>query len=143
MQVRTSFDRDFVDNDWYMIVVRAMAEDILGSFEPEGETKSILSSYLTSLSIAVDLDNDGIAESGGKLQLNQEVIIHLLPQEERERRQKEARQARIAIIVNVVANVLLVVAKGIASSFSSSLSLIASLADSVLDLLSTSRLVPS
>ena len=86
--------------------------------------------------LQLDLDNDGIAESGGKLQLNQEVISELLPQEERDRRKKDARQARIAINVNVAANVLLVVAKAIASFFSTSLSLIASLADSVLDLLS-------
>lgn len=45
-------------------------------------------------------------------------------------------QARIAINVNVAANVLLVAAKAIAAIFSSSLSLLASLADSVLDLLS-------
>lgn len=49
-------------------------------------------------------------------------------------------QARLAINVNVAANVLLVVAKAIATFYSSSLSLIASLTDSVLDLLSLSIL---
>jgi hypothetical protein len=88
------------------------------------------------LSGTVDLDNDGIAEAGGQLQVNREQITELLPLDEQERRRKEARQARIAINVNVIANVLLVIAKAVATAFSSSLSLIASLADSVLDLLS-------
>lgn len=45
-------------------------------------------------------------------------------------------QERIAVNINVVANVLLLIAKAIATIFSTSLSLLASLADSALDLLS-------
>ena len=53
-----------------------MAEKVLESFEPQ------------------DLDDDGIAEAGGELQSNEEQVEALLPQSERERRQKEARQVR-------------------------------------------------
>lgn len=48
----------------------------------------------------------------------------------------QCMKARLAINVNIVANVVLVAAKAVASFYSTSLSLIASLADSVLDLLS-------
>jgi len=108
-------------NDWLEVdaVVVAMAEKVLQSFEPQ------------------DLDHDGVAEAGGELQNNEEQISALLPQAERERRQKEARQERIAVNVNVGANVLLLIAKAVATIFSSSLSLLASLADSALDLLMT------
>ena len=51
-------------------------------------------------------------------------------------------QERIAVNINVGANVLLLAAKGVATIFSSSLSLLASLADSALDLLSTSLRTP-
>jgi len=107
--------------DWFEVdaVVRALAEDVLRSFEPQ------------------DRDDDGIAEDGGELQVRSEHIDEMLPEDERERRQKNARQARIAINVNVAANVLLVIAKAVATIFSSSLSLLASLTDSVLDLLMT------
>ncbi|KAK9895593.1 hypothetical protein P389DRAFT_170303 [Cystobasidium minutum MCA 4210] len=106
---------------WFEVdaVVKALAEEILQSFEPQ------------------DLDQDGIAEAGGELQVNREQITEMLPAKEREKRQQDARRARIAINVNVAANVLLVAAKAIATIFSSSLSLLASLADSVLDLLMT------
>ena len=47
-----------------------------------------------------------------------------------------SQKERIAVNVNVGANVLLLIAKAVATIFSSSLSLLASLADSALDLLS-------
>jgi Cation efflux family len=94
-----------------------------------------------------DADRDGIAERVGALQEENEQVEQLLPDEQREKRRKGARNARWAININVIANILLLVAKIIAALTTSSLSLIASLVDSALDLLvtviiwSTNRLV--
>ncbi len=60
-----------------------------------------------------------------------------LPDEEQEKRRIGKRNAKLAIYINVIANIILLIAKGIAAGYSSSLSLIASLADSALDLLCT------
>jgi len=60
-----------------------------------------------------------------------------LPQEEQEKRRIGRRNAKWAININVIANIALLIAKGIAAASSSSLSLIASLVDSALDLLCT------
>ncbi|KIW96543.1 uncharacterized protein Z519_01934 [Cladophialophora bantiana CBS 173.52] len=73
----------------------------------------------------------------GRLQHVEEHIHYLLPEEVRKSRQKKDRNARWAININVIANIILVVAKGIAALKSSSLSLIASLVDSAQDLLCT------
>jgi divalent metal cation (Fe/Co/Zn/Cd) transporter len=60
-----------------------------------------------------------------------------LPEEEQEKRRKAERNAKWAIYINVIANILLLTFKCVAAFYSSSLSLIASLADSALDLLCT------
>lgn len=94
-----------------------------------------------------DADHDGIAERSGGLLEADEAVEELLPEDQREKRRKGARNARWAININVIANVLLLIAKIVAALTTSSLSLIASLVDSGLDLLctvivwSTNRLV--
>ncbi|KAK7550109.1 hypothetical protein IWX49DRAFT_149585 [Phyllosticta citricarpa] len=108
-------------NDWLEVdaIVMAMADEVLDSMNPR------------------DYDHDGIAESGGALQATEESVEPLLPDDEREKRRKARRNAKWAININVIANILLLLAKCVASYFSSSLSLIASLVDSALDLLCT------
>ncbi|KAF2838338.1 hypothetical protein M501DRAFT_956775 [Patellaria atrata CBS 101060] len=100
-------------------LVMSLADDILDSMNPQ------------------DMDNDGICESGGALQRVNESIEPLLPDDERQRRRKGRRNARWAVNINVIANILLLLAKCIAAAYSDSLSLIASLVDSALDLLCT------
>jgi Cation efflux family len=136
-------------NDWLEVdtLVMSMAEDILESMNP-------------------DRDRDGVPEQNGALQGVGERIQELLPKEARDKGLQSEKHARWAINVsqppdhsdtiflltvleqvNVMANVLLLIAKCIAAFHSSSLSLIASLVDSALDLLctlivwSTNRLV--
>ncbi|KAL8788611.1 MAG: hypothetical protein Q9195_007206 [Heterodermia aff. obscurata] len=108
-------------NDWLEVdtLVMHMADDVLDSMNPQ------------------DLDGDGIAELGGALKNTGGDIEPLLPQDERENRRKGERNAKWAININVIANILLLIAKVIAAFSSSSLSLIASLVDSALDLLCT------
>lgn len=107
-------------NDWAEVdtIVLAMADEVMESMN-------------------TDADHDGIREREGRLQNAEERIEDLLPDDVRTRRQKAARNARWAININVIANIILLVAKGIAALKSSSLSLIASLLDSALDLLCT------
>jgi cation diffusion facilitator family transporter len=116
--------------DWSEVdtIVRAMADDVMESMN-------------------TDADGDGIREREGRLQNVEEHIEDMLPEDVQTRRAKANRNARWAININVMANIILLVAKGIATLQSSSLSLIASLLDSALDLLctaiiwSTNRLV--
>lgn len=118
-------------DDWLEVdaIVKALSDDILESFDPR------------------DDNGDGVFEGGGGLQDTQGCVEPFLPDEEREKRRIGRRNAKWAININVIANIILLVAKGIASFYSSSLSLIASLVDSALDLLctgivfSTSKLV--
>ncbi|KAI9867982.1 MAG: hypothetical protein M1823_009097, partial [Watsoniomyces obsoletus] len=95
-----------------------MAEDVMESMNP-------------------DVDHDGYRERGGGLQNAQERVEEMLPDDVQQQRQRDKRNARWAINVNVIANVLLLAAKCFAAMKSSSLSLIASLLDSALDLLCT------
>ncbi|KAL3422328.1 cation efflux family protein [Phlyctema vagabunda] len=108
-------------DDWLEVdaLVKALSDDILESFDPR------------------DDNGDGVAEGGGGLQDTQGCVEPFLPDEEQEKRRKARRDAKWAININVVANIILLVAKGVASLYSSSLSLIASLVDSALDLLCT------
>ncbi|KAM3068877.1 hypothetical protein ACMFMG_004051 [Clarireedia jacksonii] len=108
-------------DDWLEVnaIVTALADDILESFDPR------------------DDNGDGIAEGGGALQDTQGFVEPFLPDEEQEKRKKARKSATRAININVLANILLLVAKGVAAFYSSSLSLIASLVDSALDLLCT------
>lgn len=95
-----------------------MADDIMDSMNP-------------------DADHDGIMDHAGGLQHGGENIEGMLPQDVQEKRRKDKKTARRAINVNVLANIILLIAKGFAALSSSSLSLIASLLDSALDLLCT------
>jgi cation diffusion facilitator family transporter len=108
-------------DDWLEVdmVVQSVADDVLDSMGPR------------------DPDHDGVAEERGPLGTSEERIEDFLPDQEREKRRKAARNARWAININVIVNVLLLAAKGVAAIYSSSLSLIASLVDSALDLLCT------
>lgn len=108
-------------DDWLEVnaLVRALADDILESFDPR------------------DDDRDGIAEEGGALQDTQGYVEPFLPQEEQDKRRLGRRNAKWAININVIANIILLIAKAVAAVYSSSLSLIASLVDSGLDLLCT------
>ncbi|KAL8850876.1 MAG: hypothetical protein Q9221_004189 [Calogaya cf. arnoldii] len=108
-------------NDWLEVdtVVMSIADDVLDSMNPQ------------------DLDGDGVAERRGALHHQGDRIHEFLPDDERERRRKAERNAKWAININVIANVFLLIAKGVAAGYSSSLSLIASLVDSALDLLCT------
>ena len=71
------------------------------------------------------------------LQDSQGAVEAFLPPEHREKRARDLKHARWAINVNVVANVFMLVAKLISLRFSPSLSLVASTADSALDLFCT------
>ncbi|CZT12345.1 uncharacterized protein RCO7_09059 [Rhynchosporium graminicola] len=108
-------------DDWLEVnaIVKALSDDILESFDPR------------------DDNGDGVAEGGGGLQDTGGAIEPFLPEDEREKRRNAAKKAAWAININVVANVALLIAKGVAALSSSSLSLIASLVDSALDLLCT------
>ncbi|KAK5076226.1 hypothetical protein LTR64_006296 [Lithohypha guttulata] len=107
-------------DDWLEVdtIVGAMADDIMDSMDP-------------------DADHDGIMDHAGGLQHGGENIEGMLPQDVQEKRRKDKKTARRAINVNVLANIILLIAKGFAALSSSSLSLIASLLDSALDLLCT------
>lgn len=96
-----------------------MSDDILESFDPR------------------DDNGDGVAEGGGALQDTGGLLEPFLPQQEQEKRRNAEKKARWAININVIANIVLLIAKAIAAGYSSSLSLIASLVDSALDLLCT------
>ncbi|CAF9909667.1 hypothetical protein IMSHALPRED_008437 [Imshaugia aleurites] len=108
-------------NDWLEVdtLVMSMADDVLDSMNPQ------------------DADGDGVAEIGGVLKTTKGDIDPLLPEDERERRKTGERRAKWAININVIANIILLIAKIVAAFASSSLSLIASLVDSALDLLCT------
>ena len=117
-------------DDWLEVdtIVEAMADEIMDSMNP-------------------DADNDGVHDHAGRLQGVSERVEDLLPDDYLNQRRKDARSARWAININVLANIVLLAAKSIAIASSDSLSLIASLLDSALDLLctvivwSTNRLV--
>ncbi|PVI02753.1 hypothetical protein DM02DRAFT_717216 [Periconia macrospinosa] len=108
-------------DDWLEVdaVVSALADDVLDSMAPQ------------------DLDHDGVAEDRGPLGISEESVECFLPEDEREKRRKSARHVKWAININVLVNILLLAAKGVAAIWSNSLSLIASLVDSALDLLCT------
>lgn len=107
-------------DDWLEVdtIVKAMADDIMDSMNP-------------------DVDHDGINDHEGGLQETHENLQSLLPEDVQMQRRKDKKTSRRAINVNVLANILLLAAKGFAALSSNSLSLIASLLDSALDLLCT------
>ncbi|KEY69272.1 hypothetical protein S7711_01723 [Stachybotrys chartarum IBT 7711] len=107
-------------NDWLEVdaVVSSVADDVLESMNP-------------------DPDRDGDHERIGGLQRVAGEIGELLPEDEKARRRKAAKRANWAVAVNVLANILLVAGKLFAVFTTGSLSVVASLVDSVLDLLVT------
>ncbi|KAF2236671.1 hypothetical protein EV356DRAFT_512878 [Viridothelium virens] len=107
-------------NDWAEVdsLVVELSDDVVDSFNP-------------------DADHDGVAERWGPLQRTEGGLETFLPEDERDKRRRDAKKAKWAVNINVVANVLLVVIKIVAASATGSLSLLASLLDSVLDLLCT------
>lgn len=107
-------------NDYLEVdaVIEAIADDVLESMNP-------------------DPDHDGDQERGGGLQQVAGHIGELLPDEEKARRRRAAKQASLAININVLANILLLAGKAFAVFTTGSLSLRASLVDSALDLLCT------
>ena len=108
-------------NDWLEVdaIVSSMADDVLDSMNVQ------------------DTDGDGMPELSGRLKSTGGNIDPLLPEDERTRRAQADKHAKWAININVIANIILLLAKAIAATSSSSLSLIASLVDSALDLLCT------
>ncbi|KAF2678946.1 hypothetical protein K458DRAFT_347513 [Lentithecium fluviatile CBS 122367] len=108
-------------DDWLEVdsIVSTVADDVLDSMNPQ------------------DLDHDGVVEDRGPLGGSGENVECFLPGSEREKRRKSARHVKWAININVIVNILLLAAKGVAAIWSNSLSLIASLVDSALDLLCT------
>lgn len=117
-------------DDWAEVdaLVKALADDVLDSMNP-------------------DADGDGSLERTGGLQDMGGNIWEFLPEDVKKNRQTAEKKAKWAININVIANIILLIAKVAAAFYSSSLSLIASLVDSALDLLctlivwSTNRLV--
>lgn len=107
-------------NDWLEVdaVVVAIADDVLESMNP-------------------DPDHDGDLERRGALQRMDGNIADFLPQEEKASRAKASSRAKLAININVAANILLLAGKAVAVASTGSLSLVASLVDSALDLLCT------
>lgn len=81
-------------NDWLEVdgIVMAMADDVLDSMDP-------------------DADNDGLYERVGGLQEQEGNIAALLPEEVQQQRQRAERKAKWAININVIANILLLLAK--------------------------------
>jgi cation diffusion facilitator family transporter len=107
-------------NDWIEVdaIVMAVADDVLDSMDP-------------------DPDHDGERERQGGIQLAKGNIHDFLPEDVKELRRQEAKKAKWAININVIANIILLAGKIVAAFYSGSLSLIASLVDSALDLLCT------
>ncbi|KAK5284244.1 adenylate kinase [Exophiala xenobiotica] len=107
-------------DDWAEVdgLVGALADDVVNSTDPDA-----------------DLDGD-INTDTPLYRTNHDVEVYL-PSEQRERRARNRRVAGRALNVNITANILLLTAKGIAVVSTQSLALIASLADSTLDVLCT------
>lgn len=131
-------------NDWLEVdtLVMSMADDVLDSMNPQDVCDSlgkfpVVKEYGRQMLMDVQADGDGVAELGGPLKNTGGDIDTLLPEDEREKRRTGEKRAKWAININVIANILLLLAKIIAAFTSSSLSLIASLVDSALDLLCT------
>ena len=81
-------------NDWAEVdaLVRHLADDILDSFNP-------------------DADHDGRREREGGILLQDGNIWEFLPEEVKNQRQNSEKNARRAININVIANIILLIAK--------------------------------
>ncbi|KAK0610697.1 hypothetical protein B0T17DRAFT_621158 [Bombardia bombarda] len=99
-------------------LVYAVADDVIDSMNP-------------------DADRDGIPERHAPLTDSRGVVDAFLPAEHIKKRARDERRARLAINVNVIANIIMLIIKLISLKFSPSLSLMASTADSALDLFCT------
>ncbi|KAJ9363481.1 hypothetical protein C8Q69DRAFT_178738 [Paecilomyces variotii] len=107
-------------NDWAEVdsLVWDLVDDVVDSMDP-------------------DANRDGIVDRNTPLVHTGYDLEAFLPWKEREKRIRDNRTAQRALNINVLANVLLLVAKVVAVTSTHSLSLIASLLDSALDLLCT------
>lgn len=81
-------------NDWLEVdaIVMALADDVLDSMDP-------------------DRDNDGRRERTGGLQELGGTIWDFLPEEEKKNREASQKKAKWAININVIANIILLIAK--------------------------------
>lgn len=81
-------------NDWLEVdaLVMALADDVIDSMDP-------------------DRDNDGRRERTAGLQDGGGNIWDFLPEDEKERRAKAEKKAKWAININVIANIILLIAK--------------------------------
>lgn len=81
-------------NDWLEVdaLVMALADDVIDSMDP-------------------DRDNDGRREHTGGLQTGGGQIWDFLPEEEKTKRKDGEKKAKWAININVLANILLLLAK--------------------------------
>jgi len=81
-------------NDWLEVdaLVMALADDVLDAMNP-------------------DPDGDGHQEERGGISFQSGNIWEFLPEDEKEKRAKAEKKAKWAIYINVLANVLLVIAK--------------------------------
>lgn len=81
-------------DDWGEVdaLVRALADDVLDSMNP-------------------DADGDGHRERHGGLQDMDGTIWEFLPDEVKEKRQTAEKKAKWAININVIANIILLIAK--------------------------------
>ncbi|KAK0724126.1 hypothetical protein B0H67DRAFT_597930 [Lasiosphaeris hirsuta] len=110
---------DFLDS-WLEVdaLVQAVADDVIDSMNP-------------------DADRDGVVDRHVPLDDTRGAIDAFLPPEHIAKRARDGKHASWAINVNIIANILLLVGKLVSLRFSLSLSLMASTADSALDLFCT------
>ncbi|KAK3345874.1 hypothetical protein B0T25DRAFT_520414 [Lasiosphaeria hispida] len=110
---------DFLDS-WLEVdaLVQAVADDVIDSMNP-------------------DADCDGVVDRHVPLDDTRGAIDTFLPPEHIAKRARDAKHASWAININIIANILLLVGKLVSLRFSPSLSLMASTADSALDLFCT------
>lgn len=81
-------------NDWAEIdaLVRALADDVLDAFDP-------------------DADGDGRREREGGILLHGGEIWEFLPDDVKKQREAAEKKAKWAININVIANIVLLIAK--------------------------------
>ncbi|MCJ1353910.1 MAG: hypothetical protein MMC33_003897 [Icmadophila ericetorum] len=126
-------------NDWLEVdsLVMSLADSVLDSMNPDADHDGIRGEACNPMAYLPAADTFAILDRETALYRVGDSIEELLPFEEREKRRKANRNAKWAININVIANILLLIGKIVATTQSSSLSLIASTLDSALDLLCT------
>jgi len=89
----------------------------------------------SNVPFSADPDQDGDIDIDAPLLHSEGTIEQFLPKDVQERKAKQERKANIALWTNIAANIAILAVKIAAVAASGSLSLLASLADSALDLL--------